>query len=320
MPYLTETSSPGLARPELSIVIPVYNSPCLVELTERIERVLTAEGIAYEVVFVDDSSPDPAVWPVLEQLVSTHPRIRAVQLTRNFGQQAASLCGLREARGERVITLDDDLQHLPEDLPKFLALKEWDIVIGQFERKQHSLFKRMASRLKGLFDQIIIGKPGSIQLSSYRLLNRTVVDGILSIQTPYPFIPALMFHVSKKVIGVTVEHRPRKAGRSGYTFWKLLTLFSNLLINNSALVLRWVGYLGILCALISFAFTGGIFYKKLVHGIAIQGWASLMAAILLIGGMLLFSLGLIGEYLIRIIAASEAKPMYFVRRHGGGSE
>ena len=319
MSHLTDTSSPGSARPELSVVVPVYNSTCLAELAERIERTLTAEGIDYEIIFVDDGSPNSAVWPILERIASTRPRIRVVQLTRNFGQQAATLCGLRESRGNWIITMDDDLQHLPEDLPKFLALKEWDIVVGQFARKRHGLLRRMASRLKGYFDQIIIGKPGSIQLSSYRMLNRTVVDGILSIQTPYPFIPAMMFHVSNNVTGVTVEHGPRKEGRSGYTFWKLLTLFSNLLINNSALALRWMGYLGILCSLISFAFSGGIFYKMLVHGSAVQGWASLMVAVLLIGGMLLFSIGLVGEYLIRIIAASEAKPMYFVRRHSGGS-
>lgn len=304
--------------PTLSVVIPIYNSTRLSELTERIEQALATEKISYEILLVDDASPNPSVWPLLETLARTRASVRVLQLSRNFGQQAATLCGLREARGDWIITMDDDLQHWPEDLPKFLALREWDIVIGQFERKQHGRLKRLTSHLKGIFDRIIIGKPQSIQLSAYRMLNRLVVDGILAIHTPHPFIPAMMFHVSKQVTGVMVRHGSRQEGRSGYTFWKRLTLFSNLLINNSALVLRWVGYFGMSCALISFTYAALIVYKKLVHGSAIQGWASLMVAVLLIGGVLLFGLGIIGEYLVRIIAVSEAKPMYFVRRRLGG--
>ncbi|MBL8252665.1 MAG: glycosyltransferase family 2 protein [Candidatus Competibacter sp.] len=299
-------------------MIPVYNSTRLPELAERIERTLTAEKISYEILLVDDASPNPAVWPQLETLARARAPVRVLQLSRNFGQQAATLCGLREARGDWAITMDDDLQHLPEDLPKFLALREWDIVIGQFERKQHGRLQRLTSRLKGIFDRIIIGKPPSIQLSAYRMLNRLVVDGVLAIRTSHPFIPAMMFHVSKKVAGVAVRHGPRQEGCSGYTFWKRLALFSNLLINNSALVLRWVGYFGMSCSLVSFAYAASIIYKKLVYGSAVLGWASLMVAVLLIGGVLLFGLGVIGEYLVRIIAVSEEKPMYFVRRRLGG--
>lgn len=299
----------------VSIVIPVYDSPVLEELTGRIEAVFRDRpGDDWEIVFVDDRSPDPRIWPVLERLARERERVRAIQLTRNFGQQAATLCGLSEARGDVVVTLDDDLQHDPRDIPRLLEHAGHDIVIAQFERKRHSLFRRAASRIKGFFDQVLIGKPKGIQLSSFRLLGRTVVDGVLSIRTPNPFLPALMFHVSRDVVGVKVGHGARQGGRSGYTLGKLLRVFSNLLINNSSLLLRLVGGVGVSFAAISFLLVAVVVYRKIFHGVAVQGWTSLFAALLLIGGLLLVSLGVVGEYLLRIIESSENRPTYLVRR------
>ncbi|HEX4966689.1 MAG TPA: glycosyltransferase family 2 protein [Thermoanaerobaculia bacterium] len=310
-------SAPRLA----SIVVPVYNSTVLAELAARIDAVFAGlAGTDYELIFVDDASPDPRVWPTLQTLTRRFPRVRALQLTRNFGQQPATLCGLAEARGEVVLTLDDDLQHAPEDVPKFLALAEWDVVIGQLDRRRHPLGRRLASRAKGFFDHLVLGKPKGIQMSAFRMLSRTVVDGVLSIRTPHPFLPALIFHVSKNVTGVPVSHAPRREGRSGYTLLKLAHVFSNLLINNSSLVLRVVGNLGILFAGISFLMAGFVIYRKLAHGVSVRGWTSLLATQLLIGGLLLFSVGVVGEYLVRIIESSESKPTYFVRRRAGGGE
>jgi glycosyltransferase involved in cell wall biosynthesis len=302
----------------VSVVVPVYNSTVLEELADGIDAVFAAlPEHRYELLFVDDFSPRPEVWPTLERLARERAAVRAVQLTRNFGQQPATLCGLAAAQGEVVLTLDDDLQHSPEDIPKLLALADRDIVIGQLTQSRHSPLRRLASRAKGFFDRILIGKPRDIRLSSFRLLRRTVVDGVLQIRTPHPFLPALMFHVSKDVAGVPVGHGRRREGKSGYTVWKLLRLFSNLLINNSSLVLRLVGWIGILFSGFSFFLAGVVVYRKLVHAISVQGWASLFAALMLIGGLLLFSIGIVGEYLIRIIEASEARPTYFVRRRLG---
>ena len=313
------SQKPGkYSRRLVSIVVPVYDSPVLEELADRIEEVFRERPEDdYEIIFVDDRSPGPGIWPTLERLARERELVKAVQLTRNFGQQAATLCGLREACGEVVVTLDDDLQHDPQDIPKLLAHADRDIVIGQLGRKRHSVFRRIASRAKGFFDQTLIGKPKNIQLSSFRLLGRTVVDGVLSIHTPHPFLPALMFHVSKDVVGVPVGHGVRRGGRSGYTLRKLIRVFSNLLINNSSLVLRLVGAVGISFAAISFLLVALVVYKKIVHGVAVQGWASLFSALLLIGGLLLVSLGVVGEYLLRIIESSENRPTYFVRRRLG---
>jgi len=299
--------------PAVSVVVPVYNGPALETLADRIESVFSASGHSYEIVFIDDGSPDPRTWEALQRLSREREHVRAVQLTRNFGQQAATLCGLREARGDVVITMDDDLQHDPAHVPLLLAQAEHDVVIAQFPQKEHHILRRIASAGKGWFDRIIIGTPAGLRLSSFRLLRRPVVDAVLLMRTPHPFLPALLFHVTRDVVGVPVTHSVRAAGRSGYTLRKLLATFSNLVINNSSILLRAAATTGIFFAGVSFALAGAVIYRKLVHGISVLGWASLFAAIMLMGGLLLVSVGIIGEYLIRIIENVEEKPTYFVR-------
>ncbi len=302
----------------ISIVIPVYNSTVTSIMADRVAAVFAGRIEQYELIFVDDCSSDTRVWPVLCHLSLSDPRVRAIQLTRNFGQHAATLCGLREAQGDIVITLDDDLEHNPDEIPKFLALAERDVVLAQFRHQHHSLFNRAASRTKGFFDWLILGKPRHVRFSSYRMLSRVVVDGMLSIRTSHPFIPALILHVTKDLVGVDIAHQPRRDGRSNYTLAKRLRLFSDLVIHNSSLMLRLVGQVGVMLALVSFVIASAVIYRKFMHGRAIQGWTSLMAAELLIGGLLLFGLGIIGEYLFRIIESSDDRPTYFVRRRADG--
>lgn len=298
----------------MSIVVPVYDSPDVVALLDRIDAAFHGRGESYETILVDDASPNPSVWPQLEMLARERAHVVAIQLSRNFGQQAATLCGLRESRGAVAITMDDDLQHDPADIPLLLAAREHDIVIGQLATKQHHIARRVASRVKNVFDRIVIGTPKGLQLSSFRLLSRTVIDGVLSMRATRPFLPALMFHVSKDAVAVPVTHSRRASGHSGYTVARLLSLFSNLVISNSSILLRAGAYAGFTFAFVSFVLAAIVIYRKLVYGMAVQGWASLFAAVMLVGGLMLIQLGTIGEYLIRIIESGDAKPTYIVRR------
>ena len=307
---------------QLSVVIPVYNTvEGLDELSRRVGDVLaqhsTNDG---ELILVDDCSPNPDTWPTLKAVAEAHEHVRLIQLTRNFGQQAATLAGLEAARGDLMLTMDDDLQHAPEDIPLLLQHAEHDIVIGQFPKRRHGVFKRFTSWLKGWFDHLLIGRPRHIRTTSFRCLKRTVVDGMLRFRTPHPFVPALMFHVSRDIIGVDVSHSARKEGKTGYSLRKLFSLFSNLLINNSAFLMRVVGALGTITALASFGVLGWVLWRKLADNVPIMGWSSLMAASLFLGGMMLLSIGLVGEYLIRAIEASEGKPSWVVRRKVGFGE
>jgi dolichol-phosphate mannosyltransferase/undecaprenyl-phosphate 4-deoxy-4-formamido-L-arabinose transferase len=299
----------------VSIVIPVYNSTAsLVLLSERIKIVFQALDYAYELIFIDDKSPNTKSWEILELIAKKDTNVKIIQLTRNFGQQAATLCGIEYAKGDFVLTMDDDLQHSPEDIPLLLSQNKHDIVIGVFKSKKHSYFKRATSKIKAYFDYIIIGKPKGIQLSSFRLFNRIIVDGMLKIKTAYPFIPALMFYVSKDVIGVELLHYNRHEGKTNYNFLKLVKVFSNLIINNSSFLLKLIGQIGISISVINLIVACIIIYRKLFLGISVIGWASNMVALLFIGGLILFSLGIIGEYLIRIVSGIEQKPTYLIRK------
>ena len=184
---------------------------------------------------------------------------------------------------------------------------------ASFIKKRHSIFKRLKF-IKGYFDHIILDKPRHIQLTSFRLFNRVIADNILKIGTSYPFIPALLLLVTKDIVNVQVNHHERLEGKSNYTLRKLFKLFANLLINNSSLLLKWIGYLGLTSALVSLIYSGIIIYRAFVYDVVLQGWTSIMVAILFFGGMIMFTVGILGEYLIRIIHTSEKRPHYFSRK------
>ncbi len=292
----------------VSIVVPVYNSTKSVEdIARGVAEVLTALNDEYELILVDDSSPNPETWPTL-RLIAGEAAVVAIQLTRNFGQKGTTLCGLSAARGDVVVTMDDDLQHDPHDIPNLLAAADHDIVIAQFPARRHSWFKRLTSRIKGYFDQLLIGKPRHIRMTSFRLMRRIVIDAMLRTRTPYPFIPALLFHFSKDVVGVAVPHHPRQVGDSGYTLRELVRVYSNLIINNSSFLLRLVGYLGMGVAVVAFLAVPVVVYRRVFLDVQTQGWSSLLVLVLMTSGLLLFSVGL-----IRIIETTESKPPYIVR-------
>lgn len=299
---------------DYSVVIPVYKSTLsLIELAQRLKNVFTSMKASYEIIYVNDSPSFSPTNETLSKLTKTDPNIIFIQLSKNFGQQPATLCGVTHATGKWVITMDDDLQHFPEDIPSLVSKQASNcIVIAKLIDKQHSLFKRITSNIKGYFDYLLIGKPKNIKLSSFRLISREVVDNMLKIKTPFPFIPALLFQVSDNIENVEIKHHPRKDGVGNYTIRKMFSVFSNLIINNSSLLLKVVGYTGFLSFAISIFAGSIILFKKIIFGNIVAGWSSIMITVLFFGGINLFSIGVIGEYLIRIMATSEQKPTFFV--------
>jgi glycosyltransferase involved in cell wall biosynthesis len=302
-----------------SIVIPVYNSTqSLRELAGRIDMVFkTRIKDSYEIIFVDDASPDKETWKMLELLSKEYENVRCVQLMRNFGKQGAMMCGFMEMQGRYIVTMDDDLQHLPEDIPLLISRKDHDIVIGKFSDKKHSITKKIYSSLNSWFEEKLIGKPKHITNTPFKLIKREVVEVIRNIRTSHPYVPALLFFASRDVVMVEVNHGARAYNSSGFTFGKMYRTFSNMLFNNSSFLLQLIAVMGVSISLLSFIFGGYFLVKKLAIGIAVPGWASLMVALLFIGGLILFSLGVVGEYLIRIINGIESKPAYLVRKKTG---
>ena len=298
-----------------SIVIPVYGtSQSLIELAKGIDAEFHQFDLKdYELVFVNDCSPNRETEPTLKHIFENNQRVKVISLSRNFGQQAATLCGISHALGDFVITMDDDLQHRPEHIKLFFEYEFHDVVIASFPEKKHSIFKRMTSDFKGWFDYIILKKPKHIQLTAFRMIKRHIAEGLSECNTPYPFIPAIIFDLTIDIVNVQIPHYDRLEGKSQYSVWKMLRLFSNLLINNSYLLLRILGIVGISGFLMSLMISFYLIIRYFLWGFKVVGWASQILAISIFGGLILFGTGVIGEYLVRILANLENKHMYYIK-------
>ncbi|MBL7086351.1 MAG: glycosyltransferase family 2 protein [Candidatus Cloacimonetes bacterium] len=299
----------------ISIVIPVYNTcETLQRIVLTIEKVFNElHNYDYEIIFVDDNSPRKETWDKLVEITKNNDKITSIKLSKNFGQQSATICGFNYAKGERIVTMDDDLQHNPKHIPELLKYDN-DIIIAKFKKKNHSFSKVATSKIKSYFDSIILKKPRHIEFSSFRVINKDIINKITNYNTPYPIIGAQFFSVTEDVINVEIEHHKRSSGKSGYNFIKRFNLFKNLLINNSSLLLNFIGKIGISISIFSFILASIILIRKIFFGINVVGWTSLMMVVLIIGGLLLFSVGIIGEYLLRILSTIENKPIYSISK------
>jgi dolichol-phosphate mannosyltransferase/undecaprenyl-phosphate 4-deoxy-4-formamido-L-arabinose transferase len=224
------------------------------------------------------------------------------------------LCGIEQATGDYIVTMDDDLQHQPEDILKLMEKSNHDVVIAKFLEKKHSLFKKFVSHIKGYFDQIILGKPKSIKLSAFRLINSETAKLMFKRRSPYPFIPALLFDITDDLVNVEVDHYPRHDGEGNYTLLKMIRLFGNLIINNSSFLLRMMGYVGVTVAFLTSFMAVVLLIKKIFLDYVLTGWTSIVLLVLFFGGLTLLTLGVIGEYLVRIIATTEERPSYYIRK------
>lgn len=298
-----------------SVVIPVYNSTdSLPELVSRLKTTFTeVVQDTFEIILVNDGSPKPQTWDIMQALAEQHPEVVAIRLMRNFGKTGAVLCGFSHIHGLFVFTLDDDLQHHPEDIPKFITQQEHDVVIGVFEQRQHGWIDRLTSAIKNQLEYYLLHKPRHIRSSPFKLYRAEVIRAMLQIKTPYPSIPALIFYVTQDVVMIPIGHASRKYGKSEFNFYKRVSQFSNLLINNSSLLLRIAATLGITVSFLSFLLGLLLALRNLIYDIAVPGWTSLVVATMILNGLVLFSIGVIGEYLIRMLHGIEARPAFIVR-------
>ena len=301
---------------ELSIVIPVYNSASTLEkLSDRLRAVLNTMGITHEIVFVDDGSADDS-WQVLSDIQGNNrDRIIAVQLMRNSGQHNALMCGFRHSSGQYVVTMDDDLQNPPEEIPKLLnAIRdgEYDLVYGVYDEKQHAAWRNMGSHLIVFFYQKIFGTTNAI--TSFRAIRRKLLESIFTYQLNFTFLDGLLAWNTQRIAEVTVEHNERKEGRSGYSLRKLIGLAFNLFANFSLLPLQLTSIIGCLVAILGFGMAGFYLIQTFRAEITVPGYASTIVAVLFLGGIQLLALGIIGEYLGRMHMNVNRKPQYSERK------
>lgn len=303
------------ARRDLSVVIPVYRGAAtLPALVERLVPVLEGLGSSWELVLVDDGSPDDS-WKRMLELHRRHPdRVVAVRLMRNFGQHNALMCGLRRARGETVVTMDDDLQHPPEELPKLLAAlreRELDLVYGAFEERRHRAWRNLGSSVMTTVFRWLFGV--DFGFTSFRAMRRELVRSVFTYDLNFTFLDGLLAWNTDRIGAVPVRHDTRARGETGYSTAKLLLLSLNMLTNFSLAPLQLVAWLGVLAAGIGLALGSVFLVAALAGQVLVPGYASLIVAVLMLGGIQMLALGIIGEYLGRVHLNINRKPQFVER-------
>jgi undecaprenyl-phosphate 4-deoxy-4-formamido-L-arabinose transferase len=301
-------------RPEISVVIPVFNEvTTLVDLHQRLARTLKETGRPWEVIFVDDGSRDGST-DVLRALHAQDPAVRVVRFNRNYGQHAAVFAGMERTRGEVIVTLDADLQNPPEEIPVLLQGIEdgADVVGGARVNRHDSWFRRASSRAMNRATSAVVG----VRMTDYgcmlRAYRRGVVDQIVACQEISRFIPALANSFAASVAEVSVEHAPRRAGRSKYGFLRLLRLAMDLMTGFSLLPIQAVSLSGVLVAALGLGFAIFLGLRRLLVGPEVEGVFTLFAILFFFVGLQILALGLIGEYVGRIYQEVRRRPRYVV--------
>jgi undecaprenyl-phosphate 4-deoxy-4-formamido-L-arabinose transferase len=308
---------PTETAPYLSFVIPVYGSEkVLPELVSRLDEVMATLPKArgnYEVIFVCDCSPDRS-WAVIQALSATHPWVRGILLRMNAGQHNALMAGFAQARGQIVMTMDDDLQHSPSDIPALLEelAAGRDVVYARFRSRKHASWKIWGSRLNDKVAGYLMNKPAGLYLSPFRAMKAAIIQDVLRYRGPYVYVDGLILSVTRNIGTVDVDHHDRYAGDSGYSLKKSISLWLKMATNFSIVPLRLTSFAGLVIASLGFILAVLLVIQKFTIDRMPIGWSSLIVTILMIGGVQLVALGMLGEYLGRVLLTLNSRPQYVV--------
>ena len=301
---------------KLSFVIPCYHSENTIEtvVQEICDTVATRSGTDYEIVLVNDCSPD-GVWQVIKRLAANDNHIKGICLAKNFGQHCALMAGYGQATGDYVISLDDDGQTPASESFKLVDKLEegFDVVYGYYEHSAQHLFRRFGTWVNKKMAEAIIGQPKTLRTTSFFIMRKFIVEEIVRYPHPFAYISGLVFRATKNLGNVEVQHRRRIEGESGYTIAGLIGLWINGFTAFSVKPLRAATFIGLLCALVGFVAGLYVVYQKFLNPEIPVGYTSMLATLLFVGGMIMFLLGLIGEYVGRIYISINQSPQYVVR-------
>ncbi len=288
---------------KISVVIPAYRSEeSLPILVSRLTEVLRAWGKDTEIVVVDDASPDNT-WSVLKVLKQEYGKLlKIARLLKNQGQHNALLCGLSLSTGDLVITMDDDLQNPPEEIPKLVQAAEngYDLIIGAYDTKKHAATRNAGGRVIDAIIRRIFRLPDSFQLTSFRAARRAVVDGVLQMSGVFPYLTCMLLSCAANYTNVPVSHEPRKFGKSNYNLKRSFYLAANLIFSYSSYPLYFVGLLCLLAFALSILIGLRTVFHTLVYGAAVPGWASTVVIVSFFNALILLCLSIFGLYLLRL--------------------
>jgi len=287
---------------KISVVIPAYQSSnSLPILVQKLETVLTKPGQDFEIIIIDDCSPDDT-WKILKELRNNHSNLKIVRLLRNSGQHNAILCGFSLAQGDIIITMDDDLQNPPEEIPKLLeAIEEgYDLAIGAYDSKKHTLGKNLGGKLIDDVQRRIFRLPTDFQLTSFRAVRKIVLDNVLTMGGVFPYITCMLLSHTSSSVNVPVRHESRRFGKSNYNVKRSLQLAFNLLLSYSSYPLYFIVALCLGALGLSAVLGGVVLWKAFIDGGLVPGWASILSTISFFNGLILLALVIHSFYLSRL--------------------
>jgi sugar transferase len=301
---------------KISFVIPCYCSKDTIEgVVDEIKVAMRGlDNYTYEIVLVNDCSPDTTM-ETIRSLCQKNKSILGIDMAKNFGQHAALMAGMRNSSGDIIVCLDDDGQTPANQVDRLLSKIEegYDVVYARYPEKKHSKFRNMGSQVNKKMTEELLGKPKDLYISSYFAARRFVVNEMCRYENAYPYVIGLVLRTTKKICNVDVDHRERKVGNSGYSLSKLFALWVNGFTSFSVKPLRMATLCGIITAILGFLFAIWTIVNKLINTFVPVGWSSTISIMLLIGGMILFVLGMIGEYVGRIYICINNSPQYVIR-------
>jgi glycosyltransferase involved in cell wall biosynthesis len=299
----------------VSVVIPVFNSePILPKLIARLRPVLDSISTRWEVILVNDASRDGS-WEAIRSLVAEDSRLLGIDLMRTYGQHNALLCGIRAVHGETIVTMDDDLQHPPEEIPTLLAQLDlgYDVVYGTPAREQHGFLRDSASLLTKFALQQVMGAATARDVSAFRVFRTPLREAFAQYRGPQVAVDVLLTWGTTRFSAVRVRHDPRKEGKSNYNFAKLVTAGLNLLTGFSTLPLRLASVIGFLFTLFGIGILTFVLIQYVRSHGSVPGFPFLASLTAIFSGAQLFALGIVGEYLARIHLRTMDRPSYSIR-------
>jgi len=307
--------------PHISIVSPVYKTgSSLPELIRQLGEILSPITAEYEIIFVDDGSPDDA-WAQLKAFCEKDRRIKAIKLSRNFGQHAALTAGLQHCSGEWVVVMDSDLQDTPGEIIRLyeLAMKGNDIVVARRMEKKHSLFRRLASKSFYRCLTWLSGLPADYTIANFGIYSRQVINAVVSMPEAHRFFPMIINWIGFKRAVLEYKHGVRENGKSGYDTRKLLSLALNITLAYSDKPLRYVVRLGFIISAVTFIYGFILLIRYFRGDIIVLGYTSLILSIWFLGGIMLFTIGVVGLYVGKTFEETKRRPLYIIEKKLMGS-
>jgi glycosyltransferase involved in cell wall biosynthesis len=298
----------------ISIIIPVYNSEKTIGcVVERIISVIE-NYYKYEIILINDGSIDNSS-QVCKNIVDKNSSIRLINLSKNFGQHNAILAGLRFVKGDYIIFLDDDLETIPDEIPKLLnKIQEgYDVVYANYENKKNNFFRNIGTAINNLMSRLLLNKPKHVRTSSFFIIRKYLVKELIKYKGPYPYMSGLIFRTTNNIGVVYTKLGSRIHGSSNYNFKKLLSLWINGFTNFSVKPLRISFFLGVLISIISFILATIFIIRKIINPEIFIGWTSIIVVLLLFSGIQLVVMGFIGEYIGRVFLSLNKQPQYIIK-------